>query len=226
MSFADDIIGLDGNRRQEIVIKINDLFSGIILMFRDEYGTHLGCRVVPNDGFILTYGAKAAIAVEKYLYDIGKNSYAPYVALVSFVKHNEPKSFDECTALEDIQLVWFFSLAARTPTEVFDELLEDHKVPSSVFKGIGVLTLKTCINFALKLGWNENSVIGLEADGHIGPTQTGKFDRHILGKYYQSLGFSPCNKKDEVKLKENKPIYGSINMNGILKEIAAKLNSK
>lgn len=235
-NFGDSIVPLDGNENKtEIVININDNFSAIVT--DNSKKKVLGCRVVPNDGFIKKFGAKAAVSVEKYLNDVtekSKNEPVTYVSLILLGKKDPPKylvknkdnSEEKC--LENIHLAWFYSLAANTSDENLNDLFEDFKVPKEIFKSIAAKTLYKMLELGRLLRYfNDSDIIGLEADGKVQGSlinEEGENDRSFLAKYYQKLGFHICKEQHKYNVRNNLPIFEEIPMTGNFLDVLNNLS--
>ena len=224
-NYGDIIVPLDGyeNNKTEISLVIDQFFTAIVTI--SNQNKDIGCRVVPNDGFVYQFGAKAASSVEQYLTDPTKKNQPTYVSLLS-LQSNE--NFDDYLQ-SDIHLSSIYSLSALTNEQGLQDLFEDFKIPKSIFKGIAIKTLFVILKFCLKLNpiiWSKEKFIGLEADGAIPgalKNQKGFIDRSLLGKYYMSLGFKPLNKLEEEKIRIGKPIFNEIKMNGRFEDILLNL---
>ena len=223
-NFGDKIVPLDGNENKtEIVLNVNDYFSAIVT--NNSKKKLLGCRVVPNDGFLKKFGAKAAVSVENYLNDVIENKESvTYVSLILIGKKDPPKYLvknkinSEGTCLENIHLSWFYSLAANTSDENLKDLYEDFKVPKDIFKSIAAKTLYKMLELGKLLKYfNYSDNIGLEADGQIQGSlinEEGEGDRSFLAKYYQKLGFYVCKEEHKYNMENNLPIFTEIPMIG------------
>ena len=228
-NFGDIVVPLDGNEfnKTEIIITINEYFSAIVTNISKQKS--LRCRVVPNDGFIKTFGAKAAVYVETYLNDVSestKDEPVTYVSLIDVYKNEKPIYL--CTCLENIHLSSFYSLAANTSEQNLKDLFDDFKVPKEIFKSIAAKTLYKILSLGKSLKYFEdNDTIGLEADGKIKKNlfnEKNKYDRSFLAKYYEKLGFKICKKEHKKLLQNNLPIFEEIPMIGNFLEILNNLS--
>jgi len=228
-NFGDKLVPLDGNEfnKTEIVLTINDYFSAIVTNISKK--KQLRCRVVPNDGFINKFGAKAAVYVETYLNDVNesqKDNSVTYVSLIVVEKNEKPKNLGTC--IENIHLAWFYSLAANTSEENLNDLYEDFKIPKEIFKSIAAKTLYKILFLGKSLKYYEDSdSIGLDADGKIKGNlinKDGENDRTLLTKYYEKLGFTICKEEHKCLIKNNLPIFEEVPMIGNFKKILNNLS--
>ena len=222
-NFGDRAVPLDGNEnnKTEISLIVDKYFSGIISI--SDQKRNIGCRVVPNDGFVNQFGGNAASYLEMYLTDVRKNQKPTYVALLAM--GNYPANLKD----HDIHLGWFYSLPALTDPEKLQEFLDEYNVPKQIFSGLAAKTLYVTLNFITKLSpilWSTDKIIGLDADGAIPGAvvdQDGENDRSLLAKYYMKLGFNVIVPEEKEKLDQGIPIFKEIRMKGKLEDILGSL---
>jgi len=191
-TFGDDVVPLDGSNKTEITLNIG-LFDAIVVNEKKDSYRSLSARIVPNDGFVQQYGAKAALLVETYLHDVStrKDEQVPYTGIVTLVKFYEARYLGR--KKENIHLGWFYNLLQRTSPEAIKDMEQDLKIQANeAFKGMTTRALQKILQLGVDANiFDLEDVVGVEADGWLYDAPQTEYggDRVPLAKYYEKLGF-------------------------------------